>query len=149
MTPAVLDLAGALPFARSIVNSGRLSVPCIHDGSVLNGPDQPQMPARSRPGSVCPDAPTPEGWLLNRLAPGFTLLTIGADAPGDFAAHGMALPRLALQPSAELTDRFLGQAAGAVYLIRPDQHVAARWDRFDAAAVAAALARALMLEQPR
>ena len=33
-------------------------------------------------------------------------------------------------------------APGTVYLIRPDQHVAARWRAFDAGRVKAALARA-------
>ncbi|WP_434622477.1 hypothetical protein [Tabrizicola sp. M-4] len=42
-----------------------------------------------------------------------------------------------------MTARYLGSAKSAVYLIRPDQHVTARWDRFDEAAVAAALAQAI------
>ena len=140
---AVLDLAATQPFARTIVNSGRLSVPCTYDGSALNGPDSAQMPPRSRPGSVCPDAPTPEGWLLNRLSSGFTLLTINADAPESLTAHGQTVARLALTATPELTTRYLGSAKGAAYLIRPDHHVAARWETYDEAAVTQALARAL------
>jgi 3-(3-hydroxy-phenyl)propionate hydroxylase len=48
-----------------------------------------------------------------------------------------------LSATPELSARYLGQAPAAVYLIRPDQHVAARWDRYDLAAVAAALGRAM------
>jgi 3-(3-hydroxy-phenyl)propionate hydroxylase len=140
---AVLTLAETLPFARTIVNSGRLSVPCTYDGSALNGPDHPEMPARTRPGSPCPDAPVGQGWLLSHLGQGFTVLTIGLDAPESVMAHGLTVPRLALEATPELAARYLGGAKGAVYLIRPDQHVAARWDHYDADAVAAAIARAL------
>ena len=41
-----------------------------------------------------------------------------------------------------LRARYLGDAARALYLIRPDQVVAARWTAADAAAVRAALAAA-------
>jgi 3-(3-hydroxy-phenyl)propionate hydroxylase len=140
---AVLNLAATLPFARTLVNSGRLSLPCTYDGSPLNGPDDQTMPSRTRPGSPCPDAPLGQEWLLARLGGGFTLLTINADAPESVVAHGLTVPRLALKPSDQLRDRYLGAAASAVYLIRPDQHVAARWDRFDAAEVTAALGRAV------
>jgi 3-(3-hydroxy-phenyl)propionate hydroxylase len=139
---AVLDLAETLPFARTIVNSGRLSVPCTHDGSVLNGPDHPEMPTRTRPGSVCPDARLGEGWLLRKLSPGFTLLCIGVDVPEVPKVGDWTLGLLALEGTADLQARYLGRANRAVYLIRPDQHVAARWDHFDAGAVAEALARA-------
>jgi 3-(3-hydroxy-phenyl)propionate hydroxylase len=140
---AVLALAEQVPFARTVVNSGRLSVPCTYDGSALNGPDYAGMPVRTRPGSPCPDAPVEGGWLLRALGRGFTLLTINADAPEEVTAHGVTVPRLALAATPELTARYLGEAAGAVYLIRPDQHVAARWDHYDAAAVAAALGKAM------
>jgi 3-(3-hydroxy-phenyl)propionate hydroxylase len=67
---AVLDLAEHVPFARSVVNSGRLSLPCTYDGSVLNGPDCPSMPRRTRPGSPCPDVALTDGWLLPLLGGG-------------------------------------------------------------------------------
>lgn len=143
---AVLDLAETVPFARTVVNSGRLSMPCTYDGSALNGPDHPAMPARTRPGSPCPDAPFGDGWLLQQFGQGFVLMTIAADAPDLIEAQGVKVPRLAVAPSPEITARYLGEAKSGVYLIRPDQHVAARWDAFNAEAVAHALGLAMRKE---
>ena len=137
---AVLRLAERHPFARPLVNSGRLSVPCSYDGGPLNGPDAlPGGPERTRPGAACPDAPVDAGFLLDRLGGGFTLLCIAQDPPET------ALPLDILSvpdPSEALIARYLGGASGACYLIRPDQHVAARWAVFDETAVEAALAKA-------
>ncbi|MCB2402836.1 FAD-dependent oxidoreductase [Rhizobium ruizarguesonis] len=142
---AVLSLAEAAPFARTIVNSGRLSLPCTYDGSRLNGPDATGLPARTRPGSPCPDAPVDNGWLLARVGGDFTLLAVDAEVPATFSAHGIALKILSYTAAENdaLCARYLGSAGRAVYLIRPDQHVCARFDTFDPRAVAAALARAL------
>ena len=144
---AVLTLAEHHEFARPLVNSGRLSVPCVYDGGPLNTPDAlPGGPARTRPGAPCPDAPLGEGFLLNRLGGGFALLTLDAEAPEGLEVDRIPVTRVALSagddPSGALATRYLGAARSAVYLIRPDQHVAARWDAFDAAAVSAALRHA-------
>ncbi|WP_372605334.1 FAD-dependent oxidoreductase [Actibacterium sp.] len=145
---AVLDLAEQYEFARPLVNSGRLSVPCTYDGSPLNTPDAlPAAPARSRPGSPCADVKLGQGYLLPQLGDQFTLLTIDADAPKALVIEGVPVTRLALSaaddPTGALAERYLGDAKSAVYLIRPDQHVAARWAGFDETALAAALRRAI------
>ena len=142
---AALSLAAKAPFARTLVNSGRLSLPSIYDGSPLNGADHPAMPRRSRPGAPVPDASLPQGWLLNQLGPNFTLLAIDTDAPAAVTAHGLTAHRLSLTAANNppIRARFLGDAQSAVYLIRPDQHVAARWERYDEYAVANAIATAL------
>jgi 3-(3-hydroxy-phenyl)propionate hydroxylase len=101
------------------------------------------MPARTRPGSPCPDAPLDGGWLLSRLGRGFTLMGIGVEVPKAMAGHGVAVKGLSLPPTPELAARYMGGVERAVYLFRPDQHVAARWDHLDEAAVAAAVARAI------
>jgi len=44
----------------------------------------------------------------------------------DRAGRGWARP-VANDPTGALRERYLGEADGALYLIRPDQHVAARW----------------------
>lgn len=133
---AVLDLAIHYPFARPLVNSGRLSVPCTYDGLSLNGPDAlPGGPTRTRPGSPCPDAPLGDGFLLSRLGGGFRLLAIDTDVPESLEESGIIAGRLAIRSAEDATGalaaRYLGSAAAAVYLIRPDQHVAARWPAYD------------------
>lgn len=147
---AVLELAQREDFARPFVNSGRLSVPCTYDGSPLNTPDAlTGGSARTRPGSPCPDVPLENGFLLNRLGDGkgagFQILAIDCEVPATFSARGAdcTVLHLSARDNALLRERYLGTAPAAVYLIRPDQHVAARWDAWNENAVAAALARAL------
>ena len=138
---AVLDLAERFEFARPLVNTGRLSVPCTYDGSVLNGPDCADLPPALRPGAPAVDAPLAEGWLLDRLGNRFQLLAIGLKAPDGLEDGGIKIETLHLSPdeSPEFAARWLGEAGAALYLLRPDQHVAARWTRFDEPAVLAAL----------
>ncbi|SNS59210.1 FAD-dependent oxidoreductase [Tropicimonas sediminicola] len=144
---AVLGLSGKYEFARPMVNSGRLSVPCTYDGSPLNTADALDGgPDRTRPGSPCPDAPMGDDFLLRQLGDDFILLSIDADAPEMVEEDGITARRLALSvaddPTGALRDRYLGEAGKAVYLIRPDQHVAARFDSFDEPRIRAAIRRA-------
>lgn len=145
---AVLDLVEDHDFARPLVNSGRLSMPCTYDGSSLNTADAlPDAPARSRPGSACSDAPLADGFLLDHLGATFTLLVINTDVPDDLLFNAAAVKTLVLKPKNDptgaLADRYLGDAKSAVYLIRPDQHVAGRWPEFDETRVGAAVMRAV------
>lgn len=140
---AVLDLSELYPATRPMVNSGRLSLPCTYEGSPLNGPDHAAMPRRTRPGSPAVDLPTPEGWLLDRLNGDFQLVTINIEAPERLFAEGIDLSRVSLNTRSTdgdpIRERYLGSADSAVYLMRPDQHVAARWEAFNPAAVQSAV----------
>jgi 3-(3-hydroxy-phenyl)propionate hydroxylase len=141
---AVLSLAETYEFARPLVNSGRLSTPCVYDGLPLFGEDALEGgPSRTRPGAPCPDAPIGNGYLLNSLGNGFRLLCVDAQGPEELEVDGVTVRGLSLSAlddaTGALAARYLGQAASAVYLIRPDQHVVARWKRYDANAVRAAL----------
>lgn len=145
---AVLDLVEHFDFARPMVNSGRLSVPCTYDVSALNGADALSGgPPRSRPGSPCSDAPIGDGFLLDRLDGGFSVIAINTAIPEDMVVAGQAVDVINLttetDTSGALRDRYLGDTPSAVYLIRPDQHVAARWASLDLAAIEFALNQAL------
>ena len=125
---AVLALAGKAGFARPLVNSGRLSRPCVYP---LAGPDDPALPVEARPGAVAPDAPLGNGWLIDQLGREAVVLAIGQAAP-----DGLGVKVLELAVTPELQARYLGQAARAIYVIRPDQIVAARWDTATPEAIA-------------
>ncbi len=161
---AVLGLAKKHAFARRLVNSGRLSVPSILADSPLNTPDRDHDfahgPGAMIPGAPAADAPVtgPSGnWLLSYLGGDFTLLGFGAVVPPSYIAtlgrdripcRVVLISHRADAGATPIADRE-GLAAkrydarpGTVYLLRPDQHICARWRHFDLPAVRAAIARA-------
>lgn len=141
---AVLNLAGKHAFARLLVNSGRLSVPCVYEGMLLFGEDELGGPAVTRPGASCTDAPVEKGFLLDCLKSRFTLLFIGGEVPTECISPGTQLHIEHIgKPSDALRERYLGNQDQAVYLIRPDQHIVARWPKFESKKIERALARSL------
>ena len=145
---ATLDLARDHPFARRIVNSGRLSVPATLDTSPLNTPDREPFAGPLRPGAPALDAPLAGGgWLLRTLScTGFSALVFGGDGAQVAAgAAGLVPVQLVLLPCEGLAAERYDARPGTVVLLRPDQHVCARWREPSAADVAAALRRALAL----
>ena len=58
------------------------------------------------------------------------VLVIGCKAP-----EAITLPVLTLEPTPEISARYLGDAAYGIYLVRPDQVIAARWQDIDAQAI--------------
>lgn len=149
----VLALAADQPFARRLVNSGRLSVPCSLAGFALQTPNEAGLKGSMVPGAPCLDAPIIDGegrpgWLLDHLGTQFVLMGFGRvpEAPqgvrriviGGDRTDGVTTLG---DPEGLVASRYGGRPGG-VYLIRPDQHVAARFVDPDAAEIAAALDRA-------
>jgi 3-(3-hydroxy-phenyl)propionate hydroxylase len=110
------------------------------------------------PGSVALDAPVQlangsAAWLLQQLAEGFTLLVYGADlnfatscyvvrinAKNDLAKS--AQPNVLVDIDGLIAKRYDMQPDTA-YLLRPDQHVCARWRQVTPAKLQTALDLAL------
>lgn len=145
---ATLDLARNHPFARRIVNSGRLSTPATLRESPLNTPDRDSFAGAMVPGAPAVDAPLPGGsWLLRQLSgTGFFALVFGGDGEAvSTGAEGIVPVQLVHLPPEGLAAERYDAKPGTVVLLRPDQHVCARWRAPSAADVAAALKRALAL----
>ena len=147
-----LALAETEPFARRLINSGRLSTPTCYDTSSLNGPDEfrPGEAAAVRPGAAALDAPFENGWLLHQTGGRFTGLWLSPQRsmPGEVAASAAVLAqartpvRLVEATEHATRVRYGAEHEPAFYLLRPDQHVAARCRSFSTAAVLQAVARA-------
>ena len=120
MRDQVLKLASIESFARAWVNSGRLSVPCVYQR--LSGADDLRLPAVTRPGAVAADAPQDTGWLIDRLGRRVVALGIGQEPPALDCANA-----LRMDINNHVRERYLGEMPHAIYLVRPDQVIAARW----------------------
>lgn len=168
---AALRLAKDYDFARRLVNSGRLSRPSTLAGSALNTPDQDPFSGSLVPGAPLEDAPVTlkgkSSWLTALTGNTFTgiyfhdgalnvdatLSRLGSLANGPLPVEplvvmpqGVApvdLPGFTvIQDSEGLLAQRYDMQPGSFYLVRPDQHVCARWRSLDAAAVHDALLRA-------
>jgi 3-(3-hydroxy-phenyl)propionate hydroxylase len=150
---AVLALAPSAEFARRMVNSGRLSLPAVYD-SPLSTPDESVFAGAAKLGAPLPDAPLMRAdgaatHLLENLRGDFELIhakdggAMNGQRPR--AADGIPLTVIGedfLDREGIFARRF-DATPGATYLVRPDQHLCARWRHFDAAAIARAHRRAL------
>ena len=153
---AVFLLSEEMPFARQLINSGRLSSPHFYKDSPLNSMDDPLFKSEgASPGELSIDTSVFGGedavWLLTELGTQFCLLVF-VDEPLFFSNKIRNLRELACswKPKIKivfvsdqeidskngaliLSDKnntcFKKWAAkpGSVYLIRPDQYIAARW----------------------
>ncbi len=162
---AALSLARDCAFARRLVNSGRLSVPAIYRDTPLSTPDTEDFAGAMIPGAPAADAPVRvagrEDWLLRQLRDGFCVLHFAdrldptlAAALSDLAANRIPIQSLVVVPRGTRTqlpciEDHEGLVAtrydvrlGTTYLIRPDQHIAARMRGFDADRLRQAGARA-------
>src|SRR5690606_6746496 len=123
---AVLELAGEYDFARRLVKSGRLSMPTTYRDTRLSTADRGACNGGPPPGAPAIDAPLDDGgWLLPRCGDGFTLL--GFDAAPALPAALRDRVALVDLPCNDLFARRYDARPGTTYLLRPDQHVAARW----------------------
>ncbi len=168
---ATLLLAEEYPFARTLVNSGRLSIPSVYRDSPLNTPDEAEFDSPMAPGTPSTDAPVnddewflqlignnrfnglyfsqSEGALSNDEQAMLNTLTETAPAPLTLFVAGLkpdSKRSANVNPLADskgiLKQRFDGQP-GTFYLFRPDQHVTARWRQLEPKKIEAALNRAI------
>ncbi len=169
---AVLALAPRHPFAKVLINTGRLSVAPNLRGSWLLTPDTETWDTATTPGNAAVDAPVDgraggEDWLVHYLNGAFQLMVYAEERDRLGTEIIAKLAELARDPVPVEPLIVLGQAGpainniatlhdrtglvrkrydltpGAAYLFRPDQHVSARWRAWHPDSVRRAVRRSL------
>ncbi len=145
----MLTLSPRHAFARRLVNSGRLSTPTTHRGSTLSTMDRDPFAGAMVPGAPAADAPVGvdgrSAWLLDHVGGHFELLvfapvstqwldelqrSVGGEVRITLIvrrAEGDAGEARVIEDAEGLMHQRYDSQPGTVYLLRPDQHVAARW----------------------
>ena len=163
---ATLELSKRFEFARRLTNSGRLSDAAVLADSSINSPDDGEFESLLGAGAVMSDAPVTGGngeqWLLSAFGNRFQLMLYVADIDG-FDVGALAALRddaipvetVVIYRSGEppagvdalcdakgmVAERYDARN-GSAYLIRPDQHIAARMREASVDKVRQAVARA-------
>jgi 3-(3-hydroxy-phenyl)propionate hydroxylase len=155
---AALSLSGVHRGIANLINPRQTQAVHYAD-SPLSSESGGDLPAGPKPGEAMPEQSLEEGHLTDLIGPRFTVLVLdagpGAGVQGDacaadiarFQARGLPVRLHALKLTAATRDAFaaLGALQGAIYLLRPDGHVAARWRHLEPGALARAIERAACL----
>ena len=147
----VLALARRHPFARGMINSGRLSSPSAYAPPLCESPlvvaDREPFAGSARLGGPLPDAAIARpdgsrGFLLGSLGDGISVIHVpnGARPNAVEGADLVVVGDTILDPEGQVAAR-LDATPGATYVVRPDHHLAARMRHFDRARVAEAIRR--------
>ena len=116
----------------------------------MNTPDVDEFSDKQRPGAPCLDAPVSidgaDAWFLNQLGDRFVGIYFSDDGSAPAELNSIGSDRVPVETiivsrinsgnghiadSNGLLHRHYDARPGTYYLVRPDQHVAARWREFN------------------
>lgn len=135
---AALHLAKSNPYARSLINSGRLSNPYRYINSSLCTADEEDWKTDLQVGYAAKDALLGSGYLIDALGKDFTLIICGQPEIHHELIHTLHIA----SEETDVIDKYDLQD-GSWYLLRPDHHIAARGRTFDPQHIVTALDKSL------